>query len=341
MKPIFRTITSLLFVTAFSLPISAQVFENNYVWHNQDHSAWKIEPADPFGYVIAGNKFFEPGNTDIYITGFDEFGTHQWTRSHASGFTSLQTFWKSFVKIPDGSGYFIASAGIQGGTRKAYGLRVNTHGMKFWDRVSDLPFGIEFGGITNSINGGYIATGGTNTGTFAVVKFDDLGNVVWAKSLPTSGFGWTVTSAQGGGYLIAGTRAVVKVNNSGDFEWSTVINLPPSPSGPYTYTEFEEAIKTPDGNAFIITGSCFSNSHSGIYTAMVSLNGGVTWAKVNDAVNTALAGTPVCWVNNAILDTWGTSILTSWRRGPVSAGGTMFYQRMNFAGANIGAITSL
>lgn len=334
------TTPSLLFFILISWQASAQVFENNYVWHNQDHSAWKIEPGDPTGYVIAGNKFFEPGNTDIYMTGFDEFGVEQWTRSHASGFSSLQTFWKSFVKRPDGSGYFVASSGTQGGGNKAWGLVVNAQGMKLWDRISELPLGIQFGGVTNSVNGGYIATGGTNAGNFAVVKFDDLGNVVWAKSVPVSGFGWTIVSSYGG-YVIAGTRMVVKVNSSGDLEWATTLNLPTSPSGPYTYTEFEEIVKTPDNNSLIVTGSCFSNSHSGIYTASVGVNGVVAWAKVNDAVNTALAGTPVCWVNNAILDNWGTSILTSWRRGPVSAGGTMYYQRMDFSGANIGGINSL
>ena len=73
----------------------------------------------------------------------------------------------------------------------------------------------------------------------------------------------------------------------------------------------------------------------------MSYSGSVAWAKVNDQVNTSTAGTPVCWVNNAIIDGWGSEILTSWRRGPVSAGGTMYYQRMDFAGTNKGVVTSL
>jgi hypothetical protein len=130
------------------------------------------------------------------------------------------------------------------------------------------------------------------------------------------------------------------VDNAGNHEWTANINLPASPSGAYSYAEFEEITHVPDGSGFVVTGSCFSNSHSGIYTAKVSYTGGVSWAKVNDAVNTSGAGTPVCWVNNAIIDAYGTEILTSWRRGPVSAGGTMYYQRMNFAGNNVGGIGS-
>ena len=332
---------SFLFLAFFTHHVSAQVFENTYIWHNQNHAAWKIEPSSPFGYVIAGNKYFSAPNTSIYMTGFDEFGVHQWTQTHASGFTSLQSFWKSFVKTPNGFvKYFVVSAGEQGG-HKAYALSLNSYGMKFWDMASALPFGIEFGGVTNATNGGYIATGGTNTGQFAVVKFDYYGAIEWAYQLPVTGFGWTIAAAAGGGYILAGTQKVVKIDHMGNLVSSTNINLPASPSGAYTYSEFEEITPMPDGLSFLVTGSCFSNSHSGVYTARVSYAGSVAWAKVNDEVNTSGAGTPVAWINNAVLNNSDTEILTSWRRGPVSAGGTMYYQRMNFSGGNIGGITSL
>lgn len=341
MRQSLKSLVAFLCLNACLAPqIFSQVFENNYVWHNQSHAAWKIEAANPFGYVIAGNKYFSSPNTAIYITSFDEFGTHLWTRSHESGLTSLQSFWKSFVKSPDGSGYFVVSAGEQGG-HKAYALLVNTNGMKLWDRISALPSGIEFGGVTTSVNGGFIATGATNNGKIAVVKFDPYGNLQWSTELPVNGYGWTIAQAVGGGYIIAGGMQAVKVDPSGNLEWSTAISLPPSPSGAYTYGEFEEIKPLPDGTGFVVTGSCFSNSHSGIYTARVSYAGSVAWAKVNDAVNTSGAGTPVAWVNNAIIDGYGSEIVTSWRRGPVSAGGTMYYQRMNLAGTNIGTITSL
>lgn len=344
MKRFLKPLLAVLFLAVFAAQSFAQSFENTYVWHNQDHSAWKVVPNNPTGYVIGGGKFFEPGNTAIYVTGFDEFGAHQWTRSHtAAGFTSLSTFWKSFCKVPGNyaSGYFFVSAGQSGG-HKAYALQVNSYGMKLWDAVSTLPEGIEFGGVTPATNGGYVATGGTNQGTLAVVKFNNLGFIEWTKNTGVSGFGWTIAPAVGGGYVIAGTRNVIKVDINGNLDWSTTLNLPASPSGAYTYTEFEEILPLPDNASFAVTGSCFSNSHSGIYTARVNYsNGGVQWSKVHDEVNTALAGTPVCWVNNAILDAGGSEILTSWRRGPVSTGGTLMYQRMNMAGANVGTVKSM
>ena len=238
MKLSLKPLSALLFLALFSVQVFAQVFENTYVWHNQSHSAWKIIPNNPTGYVIGGSKFFQSGNTSIYVTGFDEFGGHQWTRSHvASGFTSLSTFWKSFCSVPGFTGgYFFVSSGQSGG-HKAYALQVNATGHKLWDAASPLPNGIEFGGVTAATNGGYIATGSTNQGTIAVVKFDNLGFVEWTKNTGVSGFGWTIAPAVGGGYVIAGTRNVIKVDYAGNLEWSTTLNLPTSPSGAYTYTD--------------------------------------------------------------------------------------------------------
>jgi hypothetical protein len=341
MKRLVKPFSVLLFWALFFVQAFAQVFENTYMWHDQAHSAWKIATNNPTGYVIGGSKFFEPGNTSLYITGFDEFGTHQWTRSHASGFTSLSTFWKSYCNVPGFTGgYFFVCAGESSG-HKAYALQVNAVGTKLWDAASPLPNGIEFGGVTTATNGGYIATGSTNQGTIAVVKFNNLGFIEWVKNTGVSGFGWTIAQAVGGGYVIAGTKKVVRVDYAGNLEWSTTLNLPTSPSGAYTYTEFEEILPLPDYTGFVVTGSCFSNLHSGIYTARVNYSGSVQWAKVQDQVNTTLAGTPVCWVNNAILDGYGTEIVTSWRRGPVSTGGTLISQRMNMSGVNIGTPKSM
>lgn len=321
--------------------MQAQVNESTYSWGTFDHSAWKVEPNSPQGYVIMGGKFFEPANTNLYITGFDEFAQHQWTRTHASGFTQLDVFWKSFVRLPNGPvRYFAVSSGTFNGSHQAYALLLNATGMKFWDRTSPLPLGITFGGVTNASNGGWVAVGGTNSGTMAIVKFDAYGVLEWYKDLGVSGFGWTIAPAVGGGYVMAGTRAIVRTDFQGNVEWSSTLNLPISPDGSaYTYTEFEEITQLPDGQGFLLTGSAFSNSTSATYIARVGWNGGVAWSKINDPVNTALAGTPVSWTNNAVVS-GSNEIVTSWRNGPVSAGGQLRFQKYNFSGTTIGGVTS-
>ncbi|MCY7330470.1 MAG: T9SS type A sorting domain-containing protein [Saprospiraceae bacterium] len=343
MKYSTKIFTLFLCSMLLALSTQAQIFENTYTWGAFNHSAWKIQPNSPQGYVIAGNKFFESANTAVYMTGLDEFGQAQWTRTHESGH-SLQTMWKSLVVSSSPIKYFVVLTGIQGGSNRAYALLTNATGQKFWDRSSAVPAGTQFGGVTNASNGGWVATGSSDNGNIIAAKFDAYGVLEWVKEYPVSGFGWTIAQTVGGvGYVMVGTRQVVRIDHLGNFQGSTNINLgnSPAPDGSaYSYSEFEEITPLPNGQGFIVTGSAFSNSFSGVYTARLSYAGSVSWVKINDAVNTTGAGTPVAWINNAII-TGGSEIVTSWRRGPVSTGGAMFYQRMNFAGNNIGTMRSL
>jgi len=327
-----------LFVVLSTFSLQAQVFESTNTWGAFDHSAWKIEPQSMQNYVIAGNRFFEPSNTTLYISEFSEFAQFTWTRSHNTGLAQGNTFWKSFCKSSFPVGYFLVTSGGS----SAYALITNATGMKMWDKTSTVANGTQFGGVCPAVNGGFIAVGSSNAGQAVVCKFDGYGNLLWTKSFG-SFFPWTVKPAGGGysGYVLAGTRNVVKIDANGNVEWSATLNLPVSPDGSqYTYTEFEEILPLPTNDGFIVTGSCFSNSHSGAYTARFSYTGAQVWSKVNETVNTALAGTPVCWINNAVVS-GSNQITTSWRNGPVSTGGNLRYQHTSFTGTNIGGVGSM
>lgn len=340
MKDNVKRCTLLFLASLLALAAQAQnVFEGTNQWFAQDHSAWKIEPQSMQNYVIMGNKFFEPQNNTLYMSEFSEFAQfNSWNRVHATTET-MQTFWKSFCKSTYPVGYF-AVASIN--NNRVYALTTNSAGQKFWDRISTLPFAVQYGGVCQATNGGYVACGGNNSGELAVTKFDLYGVAEWTMDYPVSGFGWTIKQANGGGYVIAGTRSVIRIDVAGNLEWSRTINLPISPDGSaYSYTEFEEITVLPDGQGFVVTGSAFSNQNSGIYTARLTWAGTVSWARINDVVNTSGAGTPVCWVNNAVLANGNNKVITSWRRGPVSAGGGLFAQTVNIADGAQGAIKAL
>lgn len=328
----------LLLVALFSvLSLQAQVYESTNAWGSFDHSAWKIEPQSMQNYVIAGNRFFEPNNTTLYMSEFSEFAQFTWTRSHNTGFVTANTFWKSFCKSSYPVGYFLVTSS---GT-SAYALVTNATGMKMWDKTSTMPTEIQFGGVCPAVNGGFIAVGSNNSGQAAVCKFDGYGNLLWTKTVGANFFAWTVKPAVGGGYVLAGTRTIAKIDGNGGTEWISTLNLPVSPDGSqYSYTEFEEILPLPTNDGFIVTGSCFSNSHSGAYTARFNYTGAQQWSKVNEAVNTSLAGTPVCWINNAVIS-GSNQITTSWRNGPVSTGGNLRYQHTSFTGTNIGGVGNM
>lgn len=340
MKNNVKMLCLLLFATLFSIRVNAQnVFEGTQQWFAQDHSAWKIEPQSMQNYVIMGNKFFEPNNNTLYMSEFSEFAQfNSWNRVHTTTET-MQTFWKAFCKSTYPVGYFAATS-ING--NRVYTILTNQTGQKMWDRISAVPFAIQYGGVCEATNGGYVACGSSNSGNLAVTKFDAYGVAEWTKEYNVSGFGWSIKQANGGGYVLGGTRSVIRIDVAGNLDWSRTINLPISPDGSaYTYTEFEEILPLSGENGFVITGSAFSNQTSGIYTARLSWAGTVSWAKINDGVNTGLPGTPVCWVNNAVLSNSGAKVITSWRRGPVSAGGGLFAQSLNISDGTQGAILSL
>ena len=330
-----------LFALVNSGLLQAQPYESTLSWHNQFHSAYKIEPQSYQNYVIAGNRYFTSPNNNIYMSEFSEFSQFTWTRTHATTL-NLQTFWKSFCKSTYPLGYFVVSAGTSGNANHAYAMLTNATGMKMWERTSSLANGIQFGGACPSVNGGFFACGGSNNGS-AVCKFDSYGNLLWTQTYGDNRYAWSIKAAGGGGggYLFAGGGGVTRIDADGNVQWSSDVSLPLSPDGSaYDYTEFEEILLLPTNDGFIVTGSCFSSQHSGVYTARFNYNGVQMWSKVNDVVNYNAMGTPVCWVNNAVVS-GSNEITTSWRRGPVSSGGTMYYQRTSFTGTNVGGVGSM
>ena len=345
MKTLANLLLSGFLMTLFISSAQSQAIESTYNWFTNDHSAWKVQPNFPEGYVLMGNKFFEPANNSIYAQGFDEKGAPIWLGKYTpTGFSSFQTFWKSFtLSSTQPVTYFAVVQGQISSASKAYALLIDGQGNKIWDRISDIPTNIQFGGVTHAKNGGWIATGGNGDGKIIAVKFDSYGKLQWFKNLDINGLGWTIISVSDGGYLIGSTnQRVTKIDNEGNQVWTTSVQLPLSPDGSaYSYSEFEELVPLPAGNdGVIITGSTFSNSHSSVYSARVSYSGAVAWKTVHSPSNTSLAGTPVSWINNAIVDD-AYSIVTSWRKGPVSTGGTLFYQRQNYNGGLINAANSM
>ena len=340
MKGNSKLICSLFFAALLALSAQAQnVFEGTTNWGAFDHSAWKIEPQAIQNYVIMGNKFFEPANNTLYMSEFSEFAQfNSWNRVHTTT-DNMQTFWKSFCKSTSPVGFF-AVASIS--NNRAYAILTNATGHKMWDRVSPLPFAVQYGGVCIATNGGYVACGTNNSNNLAVTKFDATGVAQWTQDYPVNGFAWTIKQANGGGYVVAGTRSVIRIDVDGDLVWTRTLNLPTSPDGSaYSYTEFEEILPLSGEQGFIVTGSAFSNQNSGVYTARISWAGTVSWVRINDVVNTGLAGTPVCWVNNAVLANGGNKVITSWRRGPVSPGGSLFAQAVNISDGAQDAIQPL
>ncbi|MCC7244791.1 MAG: T9SS type A sorting domain-containing protein [Saprospiraceae bacterium] len=322
----------LLIMLALFFPMWAQaqsVFESTTTWHNQAHAGWKIEPQNYQGYAIIGNRYFSSPNTQVYFSSFDEFGIFNSTKTHQTDFSNLSTFWKNFCSSSFPTGYFVVESGTRNGQWNYYTLMLNQTGHKMWERFGPLGNGVEYTSVCQAVNGGYMAAGHNSNGAI-VSLFNAYGELQWTTQLSGVATPWSIKPANGGGYVLAGSLQITRIDADGSMIWNTTLS-PSSANGIYTYSEFEEInIINPNNTnlGFIVTGSMFANNYVGIYTARINWNGTVAWLKINDEVNFNAAGTPVTWVNNALI-TPGGQVFTSWRRGPVSTGGPMYGQFMN------------
>ncbi len=341
-----KLLTACGILLSFSASPQAQpIFENTYVWEaGKDHSGWKAVSNYPTGYVIAGTKFFETSSTQLYITGFNDLSQHEWTTTHTTeqhGFTQLDVFWKTFTTVgapSNPSGFFLAATGQRNGMRHYYTLQTHKTGQLVSERFGQIGGGVTLGGICPATDGGFIAVGGNTVGNIALVRFNAAGELVTTTSLDLDGFGWTVQPASGGGYVVGSTNArATRVDENFNLDWTTTLTLPVSPppdGSAYNYSEFEEIVPLQNSSpGFIMTGSIFSNSHSGVYSSRLNWDGSVGWAKVNATTSTAETSTPVNWANSPIElfnpSTGVWDVIFTWRAGPVSTGGTLMYDRMN------------
>ncbi len=315
----------LLFACAtLTLSLSAQIIEHTYDGPpGGNDSGWKIVSQPMTGYVITGNKFFQANNTNITMLKFAEKGGQEWVRTHATGFSQVNTFWKSWTKSGNPLGYFVVTSGTKGGQHQYFAMTTNNTGMKVYEGSGPLDNGIQFGGACQATNGGFIAVGSNNSGNAIAAKFTVQGALLWIKTF-SPGFAWCVQQTLDGNYVMAGSMHIWKFDTYGNQISQANINLPLSPDGSaYSYGEFEEILVYKDGTGFLVTGSAFSNQYSAPYIARFSNSLGAQGSSAPDATNTALPGTPVAWINNAVHYGSNNQAVVSWRKGPVSTGGVL------------------
>lgn len=136
------------------------------------------------------------GSMDYWIVKIDTLGTIEWQKCFGGTFYDFPI---EIIQTVDG-GYIVA-----GNSNSTNGYITSNHGnYDFWvikiNNLGTLEWQKSFGGlysdvvkgIVHTLDGGYIVGGGTdgNTGDFAnggawrFLKLDNLGNIIWNKSLP-------------------------------------------------------------------------------------------------------------------------------------------------------------
>ncbi len=181
-----------------------------------------IQQTTDGGYIAAGYSNGPLGNTDYHIVKLDNLGIIQWEKYY--GGTSSD--YAYFIQQTNDGGYIVAGdtnstntdVTQNNGSTDYWILKLNSIGELQWQKAlggSSFDYGKS---VQQTTDGGFIVCGNTNSNNglvtgnqgdtdYWVVKLNNLGSVLWQKTLGGSGTdnGQSIQQTSDGGFIIAGT----------------------------------------------------------------------------------------------------------------------------------------
>ena len=229
----------------------------NIEWENSYGSAdieflRKIEQTFDGGYILAGySKVATTGKGDFYIVKIDNEGNLEWEKSYG-GSKSEES--RDVKQTPDGG--FVVAGSTESedgdisnplGNYDVWIIRLDASGELIWEKTYGGSSFDEAESIQNSLNGGFIFAGrsnssdghvSTNNGSadFWIVNIDDDGNILWEKSLGGSNIDHAYSIHQIGEeeFIIGGTSRSDDLDvggNQGSVD-AWIVKLSPMPIPP-------------------------------------------------------------------------------------------------------------
>lgn len=130
------------------------------------------------GFIVCGTSG-SFGNS-VRLLKFDASGTLQWTREY----DYKQTQRANDVKQVSSGGYIVAcTTGFS--TDSAYIIRTDVNGDTLWTKTwNNTSNPIKLNSVLNTIDGGFICTGG-NVSNGIILKLNDTGGEIWSLTTPS------------------------------------------------------------------------------------------------------------------------------------------------------------
>jgi uncharacterized protein (DUF2147 family) len=203
-----------------------------------DDYAYSIQQTTYGGYIVAGKtNSFGKGDYDILVINLSSTGSINWSRT----INRLGDDVAYFVKQTSSNDYIIAGCSSLDTNSEVLVIKLNYNGDLIWAKT--------FGGIGNDesysleeTSGGYIVVGRTNSfgaGNYdvLVMKLDNAGNLIWAKTFGLEGDdeGYSIQKTNDGGYIVVGRTnsfgagnydvLVMKLDNAGNLIWAKTFGL--------------------------------------------------------------------------------------------------------------------
>jgi len=229
---------------------------------------------------VTGYSIVPSQNTDYATIKYDSFGDLQWIR-HYNGLSSLSDVGRR-ITIDSDDNILVSGLSSRGfSINDVVTIKYNSLGETLWTSTYS---GINNGGAdgsmylqTDTSNNIYFVTG-VPGGPIRIVKYDENGDSLWIKPLPTGVFSSALQVRQNDFYLASrssGDYLTYRFNMDGDTLWKRLF-----PVQTYTSSDVStDAVCDKYGNVYV-TGYCDSNWLVNDYlTVKYDSSGNLKWAK--------------------------------------------------------------
>lgn len=270
-------------------------FQGNLIWAttiggpDDERGSYSVRPTLDGGFLLTGtSRSFGAGKTDLFIVKLDSEGRHLWSKAiggpgSEGGMTTLE--------VPDGFITIGDTDSFGAGKKDLLVVRLNIDGTVNWAKTyggaeDDVGSGIARVG-ENFVIGGTIWSFGAGEADSGLIKIDPQGNVIWAKTIggeKGEGINWDgVRHTRDGGFAFGdktgsygakGGGAIfgIKLDDTGNLEWSTMVDGPQEDAG-WTMNESRDG--------FIAGGKLTLPEKGGdIIMIKFSTDGKLVWARI-------------------------------------------------------------
>ncbi len=281
----FRWLTLVTSCPAFVCALVAGNSGRIIVDGGVDEYAKAIVATSDRGFIVAGyTNSAGNGGFDILLLKFDSLGNLEWNKLIGG---SGDDYCEDIIRTSDG-GYAICgrTTSFGNGGSDMLVAKLNDMGFPVWIRAIGGAQYETCNSIMEDLDGSLVAAGktytfklGSTSPDMYVVKLDQWGNVMWARSV--GGYkdeeAYYVIRANDGGYVVAGYTGsfgqglddmyVIKLRNDGTVEWTRTIGgtgldqakaILPNPFGP--------------SGGYVVVGETYSfDQYTGyVYVARIS-----------------------------------------------------------------------
>jgi len=229
--------------------------------------------------LVTGNSYFPGPNSNFVTLKYDSSGSELWVRFFDGPNNLFDASRKLTIKSDDIIISGLSSRGFS--INDVVTIKYNSLGETLWTSTYS---GINNGGAdgsmylqTDTSNNIYFVTG-VPGGPIRIVKYDENGDSLWIKPLPTGVFSSALQVRQNDFYLASrssGDYLTYRYNMNGDTLWKRLF-----PVQTYTSSDVStDAVSDKYGNVYV-TGYCDSNWLVNDYlTVKYDSSGNLKWAK--------------------------------------------------------------